>query len=220
MTDDVLRRMRSATAVEHERVEAALDLMGADLGLPRLTAAMTALHGFWRAAEAGVDAWAARFAADARRVDWARRRRADLYAADLRALGGPAGAPAPDLPPVGDTDEALGRMYVLEGSTLGGTFIDRHLAGLPALSGVRLRAFSPDGERTGAMWAAYRRATREHVAAGGDAERVVEAAQTTFAALADRVGAPLPTGRRKPDVGSVETGSELGKRVTTAPPMQ
>ena len=187
MSEDVLRRLRTATAEDHERVEAALDLMDPGLDRGRLVAALTALSGFWRAAEAGVDAWAARSAADARQVDWARRRRAHLYSADLRALGADDTSPTPHLPPVPGTDEALGRMYVLEGSTLGGTFIDRHLAGLAGLSGVRLRAFSPYGERTGSMWAAYRRTTREHVASGGDADRVVEAARTTFAALADWV---------------------------------
>jgi heme oxygenase len=102
---------------------------------------------------------------------------------DLHVLGLSAGAERPALPEVGDTDEALGRMYVLEGATLGGTFIDRHLAGLPQLSGVRLRAFSPYGERTGAMWRAFRRTTRAHVAGAGDADRVVDAACRTFAAL-------------------------------------
>jgi heme oxygenase len=121
------------------------------------------------------------------RLLWPARRRADLYAGDLRALGSLPGEAAPLLPAVRDTDDALGRMYVLEGSTLGGTFIDRHLAGLPDLSGVRLRAFSPYGDRTGAMWAAYRRATREHVASGGDPDRLVDAACDTFAALGEWV---------------------------------
>ena len=198
MTDDVLRRLREATAEDHERVETALDLMHPELDRPRLAGAMTTLHGFWRAAEGGLDDWAARCPADAGRVEWSRRRRGHLYAADLARLGSPPAALEPALPVVHDTDEALGRLYVLEGSTLGGTFIDRHLAELPALSGVRLRAFSPYGERTGAMWAAYRRATREHVTSGGDADRVVRAAVETFAALAGWVGAPLVSSASQP----------------------
>ena len=73
-------------------------------------------------------------------------------------------------------------MYVLEGSTLGGAFIDRHLASLPQLAGVRVRAFSPYGAETGAMWHAFRRVARERVAAGGDA-RSVDSARATFRAL-------------------------------------
>jgi heme oxygenase len=144
------------------------------------------MHGFWSAAEAGLDRWAARHPADAARLDWAARRRTALFAGDLRTLGARPDGRVPELPPVARTDEALGRMYVLEGSTLGGTFIDRHLAGRAGLTdGARLRAFSPYGERTGAMWHAFRATTRAHVAAGGDAARVVAAARTTFAVLAD-----------------------------------
>jgi heme oxygenase len=178
--------LRAATADHHSRVEAALDLLDPALSRERLTGALVALHGFWVAAEAGLDRWAQREPGTAVALGWARRRRATLFAADLETLGAdPAASPLPDLPPVQDTDEALGRLYVLEGSTLGGTSIDRHLAALPEFGAhARVRAFSPYGPDTGAMWAAYRRATREHVAGEGDAAGVVAAARATFAVLA------------------------------------
>ncbi len=193
--DDVLRRLRTATAEDHARVEAALDLLGPDLDRDRLVRAMTALHGFWCAAEDGLAGWAARHPDDAARVDWPGRRRAPLYAADLRALGAPPAAEGPTLPEVRTTDGALGRLYVLEGSTLGGAVIDRHLAGLPRLAAVRLRAFSPYGERTGAMWRAYRSTTRAHVAGGGDPAEIVRAAADTFTALTRWVGGAVPAER-------------------------
>src|SRR6476646_8002620 len=161
---DVLRLLRSRTAAEHEAVERSLDLLAPDLDPPRLTAVMSRLHGFWRAAEAGLDDWAARSPAEAETVTWPARRRAALFAAALGALGAAPADDGPRLAPVAGTDEALGRLYVLEGSSLGGTFIDRHLAGLPGLGGIRLRAFSPYGTETGAMWHAFRHATRDHVA--------------------------------------------------------
>jgi heme oxygenase len=182
--DDVLHRLRSGTAPEHEDVERTLDLLDAGLDRLRLTEVLDRMHGFWVAAEAGLDAWAARSPADADAVAWPRRRRAALFAADLAALGGQSGAEAPALPPVAGTDQALGRLYVLEGSTLGGTFIDRHLASLPQLAGVRIRAFSPYGSETGAMWAGFRRVTRHRVATGGDAEVMIGSARETFRALA------------------------------------
>lgn len=182
--DDVLRLLRTGTAEEHEDVERTLDLLDPELTPQRLATALERMHGFWQAAEAGLDAWAEQHPADADRLAWTRRRRAHLFAADLAALGADASTTTPELPPVAGTDEALGRLYVLEGSTLGGTFIDRHLATLPALAGVRITAFSPYGEATGAMWADFRRATRERVAGGGDPGTVLAAARTTFAALA------------------------------------
>jgi heme oxygenase len=186
---DVLTTLRTVTAESHERVERTLDLLDPGLDRPRLTAVLTRLHGFWSAAEAGLDGWARRRPGDAAGLQWERRRRTPLFAADLAALGAdPDGSAVPELPDVPATDEALGRLYVLEGSTLGGTFIDRHLSGLPALEGVRVRAFSPYGPETGPMWHAYRRVTREHVTGGGDASRVVAAARGTFAALAEWCG--------------------------------
>jgi heme oxygenase len=183
---DVLRLLRTGTAAEHDAVERALDLLAPTLDRARLVDVLALLHGFWESAEAGLDEWAARHPADAADVGWPRRRRAGLFAADLAALGSPGGAAPASLPTVPGTDEALGRLYVLEGSTLGGVVIDRHLGTLPRLAGVRLRAFSPYGAETGAMWHAFRRAIRRHVAGGGDPGRIVGAARETFGALADR----------------------------------
>jgi len=192
---DVLRRLRTETAVEHQAVEDTLDLLSPGLTRDRLADVLTRMHGFWLAAEASLDAWAQARPADAARVEWPRRRRAALFAADLAALGATGPTPQPALPDVEGTDAALGRMYVLEGSSLGGVFIDRHLATLPQLAGVgRLSAFSPYGEQTGAMWHAFRTVTRARIAGGGDADRLVAAARETFGALAGWCGAPSPDG--------------------------
>ena len=186
---DVLRRLRTGTAAEHRAVEDALDLLSPELTRERLADVLTRMHGFWEAAEDGLDAWARRHPADAERVQWSQRRRTPLFAADLAALDA-VPAEAPELPAVPDTDAALGRLYVLEGSSLGGVFIDRHLAALPQLADTgRLASFSPYGEQTGAMWHAFRSATRARVAEGGDADRVVGAARQTFGALAAWCGA-------------------------------
>lgn len=182
---DVLRMLRSGTADEHRDVERTLDLLDPALSRPRLTAVLSSMHGFWVAAEAGLEEWARSSPADAEAVSWSRRRRASLFAADLRLLGGEAADGTPDLAPLNGTDEALGRLYVLEGSTLGGAFIDRHLSALPEFAGVRLRSFSPYGGETGAMWHAFRRTTRDRVAAGGDAEAMLASARDTFGALAE-----------------------------------
>jgi heme oxygenase len=183
--DDVLRRLRTATAEVHEDVERSLDLLDPGLDRFRLTEVLERMRGFWTAAEAGLDGWAARTPHDADAVAWPRRRRAALFAADLDALGGTATDEAPELPAVAGTDAALGRLYVLEGSTLGGVFIDRHLASLPHLSDVRIRAFSPYGSETGAMWAAFRRGTRDRVARGGDPDVMIWSARATFRTLAE-----------------------------------
>lgn len=176
--------LRSGTAPEHADLERSLDLLDPDLDRGRLTDVLARMHGFWKSAESGLDTWAARFPADAGQVSWERRRRAGLFETDLATLGAAGADVGPHLPAPTGTDEAMGRLYVLEGSTLGGALIDRHLATVPDLRGLRLRAFSPYGPETGAMWHEFRRAARDRVAAGGDAATMVAAARQTFGALA------------------------------------
>lgn len=180
----VLQRLRTATAAQHAHVEATLDLLDPHLTVARLCAALGRLHGFWVATETRLDDWAARDRATATALDWPHRRRAHLFAADLESLGSTAVAVIPALPPVLGTDDALGRLYVLEGSSLGGRFIDRHLASLPAFAGARLRAFSPYGDDTGRMWHAFRAVVRRRAAEGGEPDRIVRSAVATFGALA------------------------------------
>jgi heme oxygenase len=86
---DVLRLLRTGTAAEHESLERSLDLLAPDLERGRLADVLTCMHGFWRAAEAALDDWAARFPSDAETVTWPARRRAALFAADLDALARP-----------------------------------------------------------------------------------------------------------------------------------
>lgn len=190
--------LRSGTAIEHANLERSLDLLDPELDRARLTGVLARMHGFWNSAETGLDDWAARFPAAAGQVSWERRRRAGLFASDLARLGASGAEVGPVLAIPSGTDEALGRLYVLEGSTLGGAFIDRHLATVPELRGLRLRAFSPYGAETGAMWHGFRRAARQRVAAGGDARTMVAAARQTFGALASwcqpaAAEAPVPT---------------------------
>src|SRR3954452_17911424 len=87
VAEDVLRRLRTETAAEHQAVEESLDLLSPDLSRDRLVDVLTRMHGFWQAAEADLDRWGGAPPADAERVDWAARRRSELFAADLAALG-------------------------------------------------------------------------------------------------------------------------------------
>lgn len=188
--EDVLLALRRRTAAVHREVETTLGLTAPDLSLPRVARVVERLHAFWADAEAGLDRWAAAQPATARALDWERRRRAALFAADLRTLG--AAPPEPStarrlaLPPVRHTGTALGRLYVLEGSTLGGRVVERALAPLLATApdGCALRSFSPYGAETARMWRAFRRHLQRWVDAGGNPERVLAGAEETFAALA------------------------------------
>ncbi|SEU26969.1 Heme oxygenase [Stigmatella erecta] len=120
------------------------------------------------------------------------RRKAHLLEEDLRALGHDAESltklsRAPWLPPLPGVPEALGCCYVLEGSTLGGQVILRHLqrhfAGVPVGPFAFLRAY---GDQTGPMWRALGETllhASDQAASEAFDARVVKGAQDTFDAF-------------------------------------
>lgn len=185
---NVLRALRTQTANSHHRVEASLNFTDAAMTLAQLQSGVGVLATFWTDAERGLDAWAEAFPQHARALEWSRRRRAATFEDDVRSLGGVRAAAriGPHLPPVTGVAQALGRLYVLEGSSLGGQLINAAFAGREAgdpLAGVRLRGLDPYGEANSSMWQSFRRYLMDWVDAGGDAAAVVEAGVVTFEAL-------------------------------------
>jgi heme oxygenase len=87
--------------------------------------------------------------------DIAQRRNADLLQKDLLELGQEANADyCTDLPPISSHAEALGALYVLEGSTLGGKIISKMISG-KLNSPAGLQFFNGYGDKTGSMWKAF-----------------------------------------------------------------
>jgi heme oxygenase (biliverdin-IX-beta and delta-forming) len=81
-----------------------------------------------------------------------------------------------------DEARALGAFYVLEGSTLGGLLITKHLSGAGWLPAEGLSYFNPYGSRTGVMWRSFKRwleIQAEHHAAND----IVSGARGTFVVL-------------------------------------
>jgi heme oxygenase len=151
-------RLRAATAGAHRGLETALDLLAQPLGRERFTAVLRGFWGFhaaWEPALRRQGAWAGLM--DGR---W----RQDLIAEDLLALG-LSRADIEALPlcaaAAGLADEparALGSIYVLEGSSLGGQIISKALRQAPWAPPGGLRYFDPYGARTGALWRAFQEA--------------------------------------------------------------
>lgn len=171
----------------HGRVEDLLGLTAADLTRPRLRAIVGRLSGFWGAAEQRLDAWATEWPQAADALQWPLRRRSQLFADDLLLLG-EAGRPtaATRLPVATSTAEALGVLYVLEGSSLGGQIINHALAARDVadpLFGFQLSGLAPYGNATGPMWQGFRRFVVGWVDAGGSPPAMIDAAAETFAAL-------------------------------------
>lgn len=172
----LLARLRSDTRAAHQALEQ--HAFNHALTTDTLTTAVTAqflakMYGFLQPYETALHAQAGAFG-----PAWQlpQRQRAHLILEDLQCPA--ADLPlCPAMPPLATPVQLLGAMYVVEGSTLGGQLITRHLtrAGIPLR-----RYFTGYGERTGLMWKSFCQLLTEASPAVAHPEELVAAASRTF----------------------------------------
>jgi len=177
----LLRALRAATATHHREVERLLPAFGA-LSPADYAAHLAALAGVHLPLEQRLFAhdWAGLGLPDA-----AERPRAPLLEADLRALGiDPSAIPrCRALPYLGTLHRALGALYVLEGSRLGGQILARQVA--QAAGDVPTRFLVGAAARTGPRWSSFCRFAESRAALHPSTiPHATDAAVETFAALA------------------------------------
>ena len=146
MINDVRLHLREATRDIHERLESRLDI----LVEARTTAGRRAMVSRFHRFHAEVEAAAAPWLTGTPGLDFEARRRTPQLLRDMADLGmGLPGAVHPIA--AGGEREALGMMYVLEGSTLGGLVIRRKLeAAGQAMTGLSF--LDPYGEAAAERW--------------------------------------------------------------------
>jgi heme oxygenase len=146
-------RLRVETAAAHLAVEAAAGLPERILAVADYAACLTRFFRLFSPLEAALgrfDSWAGLG------IDLAARRRTPALLADLAALGCAPPAPAPIR--LSGFPAALGALYVLEGSALGGKILAAALERqLPAIAGAT-GFFGGRGAKTGEMWWGFREA--------------------------------------------------------------
>lgn len=207
LASDPMACLRAATRAEHERAEKTSGFMRPDVTPEIYARWLRRLLRFHGAFEArlreqapvinGIDL------NERSKAPWLREDLAILGAAEFDRGAGPDPEPdlGPDLEPaigprfgaeaftelpsIATRAEAVGAMYVLEGSTLGGQVIVQSLrARLPNVQPEAFRFFSGYGERTREMWAQFSAAAREALRSADDVEAAVVSARKTFAAFA------------------------------------
>jgi heme oxygenase (biliverdin-IX-beta and delta-forming) len=175
----LLLRLKVETRCAHDRIEQALDLDARTSTIGAYRSLVQRLYGFHAA-------WEAEAAEILPDPGWLEgRARTPLLARDLFALGccEDAVARLPLCRPIlrhAEFAEALGAMYVVEGSTLGGAVIARHVQrrlGLDPGNGCAF--FASYGRSIGALWNAFRERLSAHSPPGAD-DRIVAAAERTF----------------------------------------
>lgn len=190
-TAPVLLRLREETRPQHEAIEHALDLMSEQMTVADYRFRLSRLHGYYQPLEArlfALDGWPAA-------LDLAARRKTPLLEADLRVLGvAPEELPrCRDLPDLPGLPQAFGCLYVMEGATLGGQLITRHIErvlGIGPRNGGRF--FHSYGDEVGPRWKAFRAALGGYATSPAIEDAVVRAAAETF----DKLHAWYTAGRR------------------------
>lgn len=115
--------------------------------------------------------------------DLPQRRKAAFILQDLTSVKEPADSlpQAADFPLLASEAAALGALYVLEGSTLGGRAITKMiLKNLPCLTLANLQFFNGYGENTGLMWTRFQQSLNTFALNPEGEADMVAAANETF----------------------------------------
>ena len=175
MNSEAHRRLRDATQVDHRRLETRVDILTRIATTDGRRALVQRFHGLHAEAEAALAPWLADLAG----LEFDARRRSVQLAVDLAVLDGDPPSKPEHALAVTSVSEALGRMYVLEGSTLGGQVIRRAVEARG--DGMRGLSFlDPYGERVGERWRAFLAVVDRHVRAPEDMEAMVGGAVAGF----------------------------------------
>lgn len=193
------RRLRQETREEHEATEAMLPLTSQSLTREGYIAALQRLDLLIRSWEG----WALAAAPAPLRGLVTKHRRAHLLEKDLQAMAAPSlpELRAVDWDHVVDPDGAgktgpaftarfAGALYVIEGSSLGGRFISRHVQPLLGLlPGEGNAYFEGYGDQTGTLWREV--AAVIEVVPDELADEVIGAARRAFRAFGQGLGTDL-----------------------------
>ena len=186
MTNPAHLRLRDATQADHRRLETRTDILARIARPDQRRAVVEGFYVLHAEAEAALAPWLA----DLPGLDFDARRRSDRLARDLVALGGRPRLWDAERPTVANLIEALGRMYVLEGSTLGGQVIRRAVEtrgdGMLGLSFL-----DPYGARTGERWRGFLAILDAHAAEPADTEIMIAGARHGFRHAEHRLCRPM-----------------------------
>jgi heme oxygenase len=187
----LFERLKSSTEQEHNDIEAIIDPLKNFCSLPAYQAHLVKTWILYQSLEAELAAvdWSAIG------IDFEARRKTPLLEEDLRFLhvAPVSHASVDSYAPQPDPAFALGCLYVLEGATLGGQFISRHLAKLgigPANGGLFFNSY---GAKTGEMWKAFQTSASRYCTTEGQIERAVKGAKATFGRFRDSMLKTEPT---------------------------
>lgn len=184
----ISEQLKTETARHHEAIENArrFSRLGADdFSKSEYIDILERFYGFYKPLEQAFGTHPDMMAA----LGYEKRFKLPLLERDLMALGHSAAqiaslSVADDLPPTATVAQALGCVYVMEGSTHGSQFIARRLRESLALTdGQGLSFYEGYGKDTMTQWKAFKAYLDTTIQSEPERQEVVDAAAKTFEAL-------------------------------------
>lgn len=182
MSETIMERLRNETKTAHQQLEkATIPYIKKSTSEEQYAFLLKMFYGYFKPLEEQIQA----LVSNDLLSDIDERRQSAAILADLKTIG----AATNDLtisdfvPNLGNVPQAIGALYVLEGSTLGGRFISQMLMkqlNRTAADGISF--FSGYGEQTDAKWAAFTKMVNEYATRFPENnDQIVAAADETFA---------------------------------------
>jgi len=194
----IFKHLKEATGLRHAALESRLPLLDARMSQAGYRQLLQLFLGYYEPLEAKLLAlphWGALG------FDYAERRKTPRLMQDLRVLGETPEAiegfaRCQNLPTVATQEQLLGCLYVIEGATLGGQIITRHLhanLGLTPLSGSAF--FDGYGAQTGRQWKNFCAMLRLNAGETKGQQDIFTTANQTFETLGQWLFPEYPTPR-------------------------
>lgn len=174
----ILAKLKEATKEQHEALESVVDVMNSTFTLDDYKALITKFYLFYSAIEPSLPT-----ELKANGFDLESRRKLPSLERDLSALSifQKPNTAAVETPVFNSVAKAFGAAYVLEGATLGGQIITRHLSsaiGITPETGASF--FYSYGPNVGPMWKEFGAAITAYAEKNGHDDEIILGAKETF----------------------------------------
>lgn len=177
----ILHDLKEKTSEQHQQLEShplLHQLTSTNLSLPVYTTILHKFYGYFSPIEELVN----QFSLESYLPDFAERRKTQLLLQDLEKLDQEMSIQLCDnLPAIYNIESAMGALYVMEGSTLGGQMISRQLEKTLGLTPSRGTAFFYGyGKETGKRWKKFQEGLQRFALAQDDYQTLITTSQNTF----------------------------------------
>lgn len=182
----IAERLKTETKTEHQQLEkAVLPYIKNSTNPAGYAQLLSIFYGYFKPLETLVEPYGKTLL-----PDYPLRRKAEYLALDLQWAGVDVNTLplCQNLPVIESAEDAMGALYVMEGSTLGGKIISQMLMkNMQLTTDENVRFFSGYKEQTGPMWHAFLTHLTHTINSTAQQNRTVHAARQVFTCFEDWV---------------------------------